>query len=54
MKIDENSYYWQTKSSYLLNDVRNFNEIFKKDVLYDNCALCALKRGGIKLTHQPF
>ena len=24
------------KSSYLLNDLRNFNEIFRKDVTYDN------------------
>ena len=23
-------------SSYLLNDLRNFNEIFRKDVTYDN------------------
>ena len=38
MKIDENknSSYWQRKSSYLLYDLRNFNEIFRKDVTYDN------------------
>ena len=24
------------KYSYLLNDMRNFNEIFRKDVAYDN------------------
>ena len=24
------------KSPYLLNDLRNFNEIFRKDVAYDN------------------
>ena len=24
------------KSSYLLNKLRNFNEIFRKDVTYDN------------------
>ena len=23
-------------SSYLLNDLRNFNEVFRKDVTYDN------------------
>ena len=26
----------QINSSYLLNDLRNFNEIFRKDVTYDN------------------
>ena len=36
MKIDENSWYWQRNSSYLLNDLRNLNEIFRKDVRYDN------------------
>ena len=30
-KIDENSYYWRRKSSYFLNDVKNFNEIFRND-----------------------
>ena len=35
MKIDENSYHWQRNSSYLLNDLRNLNEIFRKDVTYD-------------------
>ena len=35
-KINENSQYWLRKSSYLLNDLRNFNEIFRKDVTYDN------------------
>ena len=29
-KIDENSKYWRKKSSYLLNDVRNFDEILRK------------------------
>ena len=36
MKIDENSQYWQRKSSYLLNDLRNFNGIFRKGVTYDS------------------
>ena len=36
MKIDENSEYRQRNSSYLLNDLRNFNEICRKDVPYDN------------------
>ena len=38
MKIDENSIdeYWQRKSSYLLNDLKNFNEIFRKNLTYDN------------------
>ena len=35
-KIDENSSYGTRKSSYLLNDLRNFNKIFRKDVTYDN------------------
>ena len=26
----------QRNSSYLLNNLRNFNEIFRKDVTYDN------------------
>ena len=26
----------EEKSSYLLNDLRKFNEIFRKDVTYDN------------------
>ena len=33
---DENISYWLRKSLYLLNDLRNFNEIFRKDVTYDN------------------
>ena len=36
MKIDENSEYWQRSSSYLLNDLKNFNKIFRKDATYDN------------------
>ena len=36
MKIDENSWYCQLKSSYLLNNLRNFNEVFRKGVTYDN------------------
>ena len=36
MKIDENRYHWQRKFLYLLNLLRNFNEIFRKDVTYDN------------------
>ena len=36
MKIDESSLYWQRNSLYLLNDLRNFSEIFRKDVTYDN------------------
>ena len=35
-KINENSYYWRRKSSYLLNELSNFNYIFRKDVAYDN------------------
>ena len=33
--INENSYYWRRKPSYLPNKMRNSNEIFKKDVTYD-------------------
>ena len=36
MKTDENSQHWQRNSSFLLNDLRNFNEIFRKDMPYDN------------------
>ena len=36
MKIDENSYYWQRNYSYLLSDLRNSNEIFRKDATYDH------------------
>ena len=32
----ENSQYWRKKSSYPLNNMRIFNEIFRKDVTYDN------------------
>ena len=32
-KIDE---IWLRNSSYLLNDLSNLNEIFRKDVTYDN------------------
>ena len=35
MKIAENSKYCQGKSSCLLNDLRNFNNIFTKDVTYN-------------------
>ena len=33
-KTDENSSYWCRKSSYLPNDLKNFNGIFKKNVSY--------------------
>ena len=36
MKTDENSEHRQRNSSYLLSDFRNFNEIFRKDVPYNN------------------
>ena len=35
MKIDENSKYLQINLAYLLNDLGNFNEVFRKDVTYD-------------------
>ena len=34
-KIDENSWSWRRSSSYLLNNLWNFSEIFRKDVTYD-------------------
>ena len=43
MKINENSWYWQRKSAYFLNCKRNLNEIFTKDVTYDN--IKSQKRG---------
>ena len=36
MKIDANKWFWQTKSSYLLNDLRKLNVLFRKNVTYDN------------------
>ena len=36
IKIDETSYFCQRNSAYLLNDLWNFNEIFRTDVAYDN------------------
>ena len=60
----------QRNSSFLLNELRNFNEIFRKDVTYDNIkshkkpAFHPLFRGyifrkttgggGVKLTLQQF
>ena len=35
-KIDGKSQYWRRKSSYHLKNLRNFNDIFRKDVTYDN------------------
>ena len=35
-KINEYSWYWIRKSSYLLNDLSNYNDIFRKEVAYDN------------------
>ena len=35
MKIDKNGLYGQRKSDFQ-NEVRNLNEIFRKDVTYDN------------------
>ena len=36
MEIDENSSYLPRKFSYILNDLRNYKEIFRKDVTYDD------------------
>ena len=35
-KIYENKWYWPKKYSYLLKVSRNFNEIFREDVTYNN------------------
>ena len=32
----EKKYYWRRKSSYLPNDLKNFSNIFRKDMSYDN------------------
>ena len=39
--------WWKSprKSSYLLNNLKNFNEIFKKDVTYDNIKSPKKKQG---------
>ena len=34
--IYESSWYWKRNFSYLLNNMRNFNDIFRKDVTHDN------------------
>ena len=49
-KINENSYYWQRKSSYLLKNLSNFSAIFKIGVTYETIkshktsGLCAPSR----------
>ena len=68
MKFVEISQYWQKNSIYLLNDLRNFNGIFRKDVTYDNfksnknqgftlslddTILENLRWVGVKLTSTP-
>ena len=35
-KNDENCQYWRRKPLYHLNDMSNFNEMFRKDVTWDN------------------
>ena len=35
-EIDENDWYWRRKASYILNDLRRFNKIFRKVLAYDN------------------
>ena len=45
--IDENSKYRQRKSSYLLNDGRNLDEIFRKDVTYEN--IKSQKKAGLHI-----
>ena len=35
-KVDENSKNRRSKNSYLLRDLMNFNEIFGKNVTYDD------------------
>ena len=45
-KTDKNSYYWQRKSSYLLNTFRKLKEILQKDVTYNNIKRC--KKPGVK------
>ena len=32
--VDKKCYYWWRKLSYLLNDMMNFNEMFRKNVTY--------------------
>ena len=50
MEIDENSSYLRRKFSYILNDLRNFKEIFRKDVTYDDIkSLKATKKQSFTL-----
>ena len=50
-KVDENSSYWGIKSSYInyeyMNNLRNFNEIFGKNVTCDNVK--SHKKAGLHL-----
>ena len=48
-KIDKNSY---RKSLYLENDLRNFNEVFKKDVPYD--IIKSHKKTGLYLLSRKY
>ena len=65
-KFNENSYYWRRKSSYLLNELSNFNYIFRKDEAYDNINIILVSlslslgysflekpQGGVNLTLPP-
>ena len=35
-KIDKNSSYWRRESSYLLDELKDFDEIYSKDVPYND------------------
>ena len=54
LKIDENSYCGRKKYLYLLNDLSNFNEIFLKDVTYDNIKSHKKKQGFILSLEDTF
>ena len=63
-KHDENSYYQRVKSSYLLNDLRNFRKIVAYDKIksHKKAGFLPLSRkcnfrkttGGVKLTPNHF
>ena len=57
-KLTSLVYLWQgnvkesRKSSYLLNDLSNFNEIFRKDVIYNNIKSQVTKKQGFTLSSE--
>ena len=47
-KGDKDNRYWRRKSSYLPNNLRDFNDIFRKNVSYDK--IKSKKKQGFNLS----